>query len=100
MQIKCENVIAEVIKALEEGNLIPTTHAQKQMKDRDIQLSDLEEALYRCSREEFNDRLTSDGNVWKYSLRGKNNTGLKDLRIIIIFKDTKVLVVTAIDKTK
>lgn len=98
MPAKKTDVIAAVIRALEEGHLIPTTHAQKQMKARDIQQSDLEEALYRASREAQNDRLTSDGTDWKYSLRGTNDNGDKDLRIIIVFKDPKVIVVTAIDR--
>ncbi len=100
MPIKRSNVIEEVIKALEEGRLIPTTHAQDQMKNRDIQISDVEEALYRSVCEDFNDKLTDDQLDWKYSLRGTNDSGDKDLRIIIVFKDPKVLIITAIDKNK
>ena len=98
--VKRPNVLIELIKALEEGRLIPSFHAQEQMKKRDILMSDLEEALYRAKREDHKDSPTKDGKDWKYSLRGVNESGEKDLRIIIIFDDPKVVVVTAIDKNK
>lgn len=97
---KRPNVIQDVITALESGQLIPSTHAQQQMDLRDIQMSDIEEAIYSAYREESKDSLTSDGKSWKYSLRGKNDDGDKDLRIIVVFADPKTIIVTAIDKNK
>lgn len=98
--VKRRNVIIEVIKALEAGQLVPSFHAQEQMKKRDILMSDLEEALYRAKREEGKDSPTKDGKDWKYSLRGLSESGEKDLRIIVVFDDPKVVIVTAIDKNK
>ncbi|MNL28000.1 hypothetical protein D3C87_1496290 [compost metagenome] len=80
--------------------MIPSIHAQEQMSKRDIQMSDIEEAIYSSHREEGKDSLTGDGKSWKYSLRGKNENGDKDLRIIVVFFEPKVIVVTAIDKYK
>ena len=100
MKTKRPDVIIEVIKALEEGHLVPSFHAQEQMKKRVILMSDLEEALYGAKREEGKDSPTRDGKDWKYSLRGVNESGEKDLRIIVVFDDPKVVVVTAIDKNK
>ncbi|MFM6927223.1 MAG: DUF4258 domain-containing protein [Bdellovibrio sp.] len=97
---KRPNVIQDVIAALESGQLIPSTHAQQQMEKRDIQMSDIEEAIYSAYREESKDSLTDDGKSWKYSLRGKNENGDKDIRIIIAFADPKTIIVTAIDKNK
>ena len=100
MRAKRPNVNLEVIKALETGYLIPSFHAQEQMKNRDILMSDLEEALYMASREESKDSPTTDGKAWKYSLRGLIDSGEKDLRIIVVFDDPKVVIVTAIDKNR
>ena len=100
MPIKQVNVVQEVVKALEEGRLRLSFHAQEQMAKRNILVSDLEEALYRARREERKDSLTDDKKAWKYSLRGLNDIGDKDLRIIVLFDDPNVLVVTAIDKNK
>lgn len=98
--VKRLNVIQDVIEALEAGNLVPSSHAQEQMKKRDVQMSDVEEMLYRAYREESKDSLTSDRKGWKYSLRGLNDSGEKDLRIIVVLSDPEAVVVTVIDKNK
>lgn len=97
---KRPNVIQDAIAALESGHLIPSVHAQQQMEKRDIQMSDIEEAIFSAYREESKDSLTNDGKSWKYAIRGKNDNGNKDLRIIIVFADPKTIIVTAIDKNK
>ena len=97
---KRPNVIKDVILAYESGNLIPTAHAQEQMIKRDVQMSDIEEMVYSAHREEDKDSLRNDNNGWKYSLRGFNKNKDKDIRIIIFFNDSEVVIVTVIDKNK
>lgn len=97
---KRPNVVQDVIEALESGNLIPSFHALEQMEKRDIQFSDIEEAIYKAHREESKDSLSKNGRNWKYSLRGKNKNDDKDLRIIVVFDDPDAIIVTAIDKNK
>lgn len=97
---KSETVIQDCIKAHTLGVLILSTHAQEQMKVRDIDLSDIEEALYQAQREDNKDQLTDD-KEWKYAVRGKNDNGDKDIRIIVKYLPSpKMLVITAIDKNK
>jgi Domain of unknown function (DUF4258) len=100
MTIKKINVIADVINALESGNLVPSLHAQAKMEVRKVAMSDIEEMIYRSQRDEFKDELTKDGKAWKYALRGLNDKGDKDIRIIIVFYDPKTVIVTVIDKNK
>lgn len=97
---KRPDVLQAVIEACELGNLIPSKHAQDQMDTRDIRWSDIEEMICRARRESAKDSRTSDGKDWKYALRGTNDFGDKDLRIIVVFVDPKVIIVTAIDKNK
>ena len=97
---KKPNVIQDVIAAVEAGRLIPSTHAQEQMRNRDIVFSDIEEMVYAAQREEHKDSLTNEKNAWKYALRGPNANGDKDIRIIVKYIDPKILIVTAIDKNK
>ena len=97
---KRPNVIADVITAAENGLLVPTFHAEKQMKARDVQMSDIEEMLYRAEREENKDGPPKDGKGWTYSIRGFNDNGDKDIRIIVAFKDPETVIVTVIDKNK
>lgn len=97
---KRPNVIQDVIKAFESGNLVPSNHAQDQMVARDVQMSDVEEMIYRAQREEAKDSPTKDKKDWKYALRGLNDSGEKDIRIIVVFNDPDAVIVTVIDKNK
>lgn len=99
--IKKESVLLDVIKATEVGQLIPSEHAQKQMKARDIDFSDIEEAVYKAQREDHKDQLTDDKQEWKYAIRGLNDKGDKDIRIVVVYLESpKMLIITAIDKNK
>lgn len=80
---KRPNVIQDVIAAFEKGYLIPSLHAEKQMQARDVQMSDIEEMIYRAQREDHKDSLRNDGKDWKYCIRGLNNSEDKDIRIIV-----------------
>lgn len=94
------NVIQDVISASETGRLIPSYHALEQMSARNITFSDIEEMIYRASREVDKDRLTDDGKEWKYAIRGLNDNGDKDIRIVVVYIEPKILIVTAIDKNR
>ena len=72
LPVKKDNVIQDVISAIESGQFIPSIHAQSRMVERDINFSDVEEAVYNSKREEGKDELTRDGKAWKYALRGLN----------------------------
>jgi hypothetical protein len=99
MPIKSESVILDVIKAVESGKFIISEHAATRMKERNINFSDVEEAVYRLTREEVKDSLTNDGLAWKYALRGSNDDGNKDIRLVVLYLEKpKMLLVTAIDK--
>ena len=68
-------------------------------KERDIQFSDIEEAVYNAIREDSKDELTDDGTDWKYVIRGNNDNGDKDIRLVVVYlKDPKMLLITVIDK--
>lgn len=97
---KRPNVIEAVIAAHENGRLIPSTHASEQMANRDVQMSDIEEMIHNAQREETKDSLTNDGKNWKYALRGPNDSGNKDIRIIVIFNNPDTVIVTVIDKNR
>ena len=101
MPIKSESVIQDVIKAVESGQLIISDHAATRMKERNIDFSDVEEALYRATRDEVKDSQTNDGLAWKYALRGFNDDGNKDIRLIVLYlQKPKMLLVTAVDKNE
>lgn len=63
-------------------------------------MSDIEEMLYRAQREKNKDQMRNDGMDWKYALRGLNDNGDKDLRVIVVFNEPDTVIVTVIDKNK
>lgn len=71
------------------------------MRERNIDFSDVEEAIYRAQREEVKDVVTNDGLAWRYALRGSNDNGNKDIRLVVIYLERpKMLLITAIDKNE
>ncbi len=101
LPIKKETVLLDLIFATEAGLLTPSVHAIEQMKARNIDFSDIEEAVYTAVREDHKDELTKDSTAWKYAIRGTNQNGDKDIRIIVLYLESpRMLIVTAIDKNK
>ena len=49
--IKKETVIQDIIEAVESGQLVLSDHALVRMRERNIDFSDIEEAIYRSIRE-------------------------------------------------
>ena len=94
---KKEDVLVSAIRAMESGNLRMTFHATERMKERNILLSDLEEAIFNGRREEYKDEFNSRTGNWKYAIRGCNDDEDKELRIIVAFKDPLTMVITVID---
>lgn len=98
---KKENVLQTVLAALESGNLIISFHAMEQMEARDVVFFDVKEALYQGQREEQKDDYRQNPKnkkwSWRYSIRGLNESGKKDLRIVVALEDPKTIVVTVID---
>lgn len=94
---KREDILLAVIEALENGNLRPTTHVLERMEERKILFSDMAEAIYNASREESKDEFNANTGDWKYAIRGLNDDGVKDIRLIVVFKNPKTLILTVID---
>lgn len=98
---KKENILLIVLKALEAGNLTLSFHAIEQMEAREIVFSDVKEALYQGKREEQKDDYRQNPKSkkwsWRYAIRGLNEGGEKDLRIVVAIEDPKTIVVTVID---
>ncbi len=98
---KEDNILQIVLEALESGNLLLSFHAMEQMSAREIKFSDISEALYRCERQEYKDvylenPITKKWN-WRFAIRGLNDNGDKDLRIIVVLQNPKTVIVTVID---
>ena len=94
---KRDNVLLAVICSVETGNLKPTFHVLKRMQERKILLSDIHEAIFSARREEHKDEYDDVSGDWKYAIRGMNDDGNKDIRLIVVFKDPTTIVLTVIN---
>lgn len=98
---KEENVIYKVLQALESGQLLLSFHAMEQMNAREVKFSDVSEAIYRCIREEYKDVYHQNPynmkRSWRYAIRGRNDSGEKDLRVIVALENPKSVIITVID---
>ena len=98
---KKENISQTILEALESGNLVFSLHAMEQLEAREVVFSDVKEALYQAQREELKDDYRQNPKSkkwsWRYAIRGLNESGEKDLRIVIAIEDPKTIVVTVID---
>ncbi len=52
MEDKVDNVIHEVLEAIDQGQLLLSFHAMEQMELREVKFSDICESIYRSRREE------------------------------------------------
>jgi hypothetical protein len=88
-------VLLITLSALKSGNLILSLHAEEQMAVREISYFDVEEALYRGQREDAKDDYRQNPRSkkwsWRYSIRGKNDSVAKDLRIVVALDISKVV---------
>lgn len=98
---KKEDIFKIILEALESGNLTLSFHAMEQMQARKVVFSDVKEALYQGQREEQKDDYRQNPKTkkwsWRYAIRGENESGEKDLRVIVAIEDPKTIVVTVID---
>ena len=98
--IKRADVLLILLHAVETGNVKLTFHVLQRMQERRILLSDVFEAIYNARREESKDIFNIKTGDWKYAVRGYNEDGDKDIRIIFVFKDPATLILTVIDLNK
>ena len=96
---KLATILDEAKRAIKDGCLIPSNHAQERMAERDIDLADVEEAISCGHREPRKDSLTPDKTAWKYAIRAKLSNQ-KEIRVVVTKLDNGVLLITAIDLNK
>lgn len=78
---KEENVLQKVLLALESGQLLLSFHA---MEHKDVQ----------------HQNSSTKSWSWRYAIRGRNDSGEKDLRIIVVIENPKTVIITVIDLDK
>ena len=93
---KLGNLIDAVRACLESGRYLDTRHATDRQAERSITRPEIFFALKHGHHEKKKDRFEERFHAWNYSVRGKT-IDKRDLRIVISFDVTGVLIITAIE---
>lgn len=96
---KLENVLEIAKKCIENGQYLPTFHAECRQLERDITLLDALHVIKNGYREAKHDQYKEEWQAWNYAVRGIT---LQDdsARVIISFNDeVTMLIITVINLT-
>lgn len=85
--------------AVENGQLLYSSHALARMGERNIIKPEIEYVLETGHHEARKDKFNEDFSSWDYAIKGKTVDN-RHLRIVIAVIDPNVLIVTAIDLTR
>jgi len=88
-----------VTAAVENGQLLYSSHASARMGERNIIKPEIEYVLETGHHEARKDKFNEDFGSWDYAIKGKTVDN-RYLRIIIAIIHPNVLIVTAIDLTR
>lgn len=96
---KLENVLKIAKECIENGQYLPTFHAECRQLERDITLLDALHVIRNGYREPKHDQYKEEWQTWNYAVRGIT---LQDdsARVIISFNDeVTMLIITVINLT-
>jgi hypothetical protein len=86
----------KIRKCLEEGNYRDTRHALQRKQERQITREEVLQVLQNGHHEKRKDKYDWQYGAWNYAVRGKT-IDRKDLRIIVSFDESNMLIITAIE---
>lgn len=94
--LKVKDLMVLVRAAVENGQLIYSTHASIRMGERNIIKPEIEYVLETGHHEAKKDKFNVEFGSWDYVIKGKTVDN-RNLRIIIALIHPNVLIVAAID---
>ncbi len=93
---KISNLMAEIRKCLDTGKYLDTRHASERQTERHITRPEVIKVLRTGFHEKRKDQFKVEYQTWNYSVRGKT-VDAKNLRVIISFDPSGMLLISAID---
>lgn len=93
-------VLNKISKAIKEGLVRTTLHAEERMRERNISWFEIKAALESGYNERAKDSYTKEFGCWTYSIRFDlivSESEKRRLRIPVAFDSDGTIVVTAID---
>ena len=95
---KIESLLSVVRRCLDQGRYLDTRHAFQRQAQRDITRAEVIHVLRNGFHEKRKDKFDGTFRCWNYAIRGKT-IDKKELRIIVSFDKSNMLIITAIDLT-
>lgn len=93
-QPKADNVLEMIRECLEQDKYTMTTHALIRQKDKNINVADIVHVLKTGYEEKKKTSYDDKHNAWKYAIRGKTKIGNLDVRVIVSFDESGMLIIT------
>lgn len=91
---KIKNVLSEIKKCIEKGRYFVTTHAFSRQNERLISLPESLQVLETGYEEKKKTCFDTEHNTWKYAIRGKTLRDKLDVRVIVAFDESDMLIIT------
>jgi hypothetical protein len=93
---KVDRLIEKIAECLDAGRYLDTRHALVRQHEREINRPEVLYVLRRGYHEKKKDKFDARYRAWNYAVRGKT-IDKRDLRIIVSFDESNMLIITAID---
>lgn len=91
---KIKNVLVRIKECIEKGHYFVTAHAFTRQNKRLISLPESLHVLETGYEEKKKTRFDTEYNTWKYAIRGKTLRDELDVRVIVAFDETNMLIIT------
>ena len=96
---KIADLMDTIWEALDSGRYVDMVHAQERQLQRNITRPEYTYVLRHGYHEARKDTFEEPYNAWNYAIRGKT-LDKRDLRVIVSFDDSGMLIITTIEVHK
>ena len=93
---KIQNLMERIRTCVDQGHYLDTRHAHQRQSERKISRPEVLFILRHGHPEKKKDKFDLHHQSWNYSIRGKT-VDRRELRIIVSFDKSGLLIITAID---
>ena len=93
---KIEHLMQVIREHVEDGRYLDTRHVLDRQSERKIFRPEILYVLRHGYHEKRQDRYAKEFQAWNYSVRGKT-IDKRDLRVIVSFEKSQLVMITAID---
>lgn len=91
---KITKLLEKIKECIEQKKYTHTEHAIVRQNERDITLAEVRHVLITGYEEKTKTSFDEKYNTWNYAIRGKTKIDKLDVRIIIAFDETGMIIIT------